>query len=205
MTDATVLVPGARRVVGTLDAPVEGSDACVVACPPHPRHGGHRGDARLRAVSDALAERGVACLRFDYGDWDRGRGEREDARNALRWARERYETLGLFGYSFGGGIAALAAASVDVPLRGVALLAPVAALDADDGDLDVPDAVTAIDVPLSLVVGTRDATADWRPVVAAAESAGASVTTLDADHAFAGATSEAVETIARFLANRLRA
>lgn len=205
MTGATVLVPGARRAIGTLDDPPDGSDACVVACPPHPRHGGHRGDSRLRAVSDTLVKRGVACLRLDYGDWDRGHGECEDARNALRWAYERYETLGLFGYSFGGGIAAVAAATVDVPLRGVALLAPVAALGTDDGDLDAVDAVAAIDVPLSLVVGARDTTADWRPVAAAAEPTGATVTTLDAGHGFGGVTSDVTDAVANFFADRLRA
>ncbi|GGM56252.1 alpha/beta hydrolase [Halarchaeum rubridurum] len=200
-----MLVPGARRVVATLDEPPDGSNACVVACPPHPQYGGRRDDARLRAVGNALVARGVACLRFDYGDWDRGHGEREDARNACRWAHERYDRVGCCGYSFGGGVAALAAASVDVPLRGVALLAPVASLDGDDGDLDVVAALADIDAPLRLVVGERDATADWRPVAAAADSVGATVTTLDAEHGFAGRADDAADLLAGFLADGLRA
>ena len=72
----TVLIPGGRDVRATLD--VAGSDgesggdaaeddgasvdetaseAVVVACPPHPQHGGNRGDGRLVAVSDALGRR----------------------------------------------------------------------------------------------------------------------------------------------------
>ncbi len=109
MTD--VLVPGGRDVRATLDRAgdvdsTEGvaasADACVVACPPHPQHRGHRGDERLRAVSAALTGGGVDCLRFDYGDWDEGYGERADARNAVAWARDRYDRVGLFGFSFGG-------------------------------------------------------------------------------------------------------
>ncbi|RDZ92988.1 alpha/beta hydrolase, partial [Haloferax sp. Atlit-6N] len=85
----TILVPGGRDVRATLDrARGDGaddtddratrSDAVVVACPPHPQHQGHRGDGRLVAVSDALTARGVDCLRFDYGAWDEGYGERAD-------------------------------------------------------------------------------------------------------------------------------
>ncbi|MFT4958284.1 MAG: alpha/beta superfamily hydrolase, partial [Halobacteriales archaeon] len=130
MTSETVLVPGARDVRGTLDVAggTEGerdadsqSAGGVVACPPHPQFGGNRRDRRLRAVCEALNEVGIDCLRFDYGDWDNGYGEREDVRNAVRWARERYDRVGLFGYSFGGAMAILAAADVDV--RAVSALA----------------------------------------------------------------------------------
>jgi len=79
---ATVLIPGTRDVRGTVDGP-DDPDTIVVACPPHPQHGGSRTDARLQAVGEALASRGVGCLRIDYGPWDEGKGEQLDARNAL--------------------------------------------------------------------------------------------------------------------------
>jgi hypothetical protein len=183
MTAETVLVPGARRVEATLDAPSAATDTCVVACPPHPQHGGHRGDRRLTAVSDYLTERGIAVLRFDYGDWDHGEGEREDVRNALRWAAERYERVGLFGFSFGGAMAALAAATTEVDLCGVALLAPAAQVAAD---LDAQATLAAIDAPLSLVYGTRDTTAEWKPFYRAAETVGATTDAIEADHFFVG-------------------
>ena len=113
MTD-TVLIPGGRDVRATLDiAASDGtrSDAVVVACPPHPRHGGHRGDERLVAVGDALAARGIDCLRFDYGAYDEGYGECTDADNAIGWALKRYDRVGIFGYSFGGTVALVTAAS----------------------------------------------------------------------------------------------
>jgi len=123
--DDTIFLPGGRDARGTLDVAsgsdgVAGSDdgsgsgACVVACPPHPQRGGHRGDGRLRAVSGALGDRGTDCLRFDYGAWDGGRGEREDALRAVAWAGERYDRVGLFGYSVGGAVA-LSAATSSVP------------------------------------------------------------------------------------------
>jgi hypothetical protein len=199
MTD--VVVPGARDVRATLDG--EG-ESIVVACPPHPQHRGHRGDPRLTAVSDALGERGIACLRFDYGEWDGGDGEREDARNAIRWATDRYDQVGVFGYSFGTAVALLAAASVENSLRGVSILAPVARLG-DDADLDATAAVAELDVPLQVLYGARDTTVDWEPVVEAARETGATVEELPSDHFFLGKHGRIGESVAEFFAERLRA
>ncbi|MGM0397661.1 MAG: alpha/beta hydrolase [Halobacteriota archaeon] len=196
MADTTVLVPGARTVEATLDEPTDGGDACVVACPPHPQHGGHRGDRRLQAVSDYLVDRGIAVLRFDYGEWDDGAAEREDVRNALRWAADRYERVGLFGFSFGGAMAALAAASTPVDLCGVALLAPAAQV-ADD--LDATATLEAIDAPLRLVHGTRDTTAEWKPFYRAAETLDASIESVAGDHFFVGQSDAVAAAVGEFL------
>ncbi len=111
-----VLLPGGRDVRGTLSEPDGNPAAVVVACPPHPQHGGSRRDPRLVAVSDALVAADIACLRFDYGSWDEGHGERADVRNAIRWARDEYDgtdslPVGVFGYSFGASESLLASAA----------------------------------------------------------------------------------------------
>lgn len=196
MTD--VAVPGGRDVRASLDG--EDADSIVVACPPHPRQRGHRGDPRLEAVGEALSERGIACLRFDYGEWDEGYGEREDARNAIRWAAGRYERVGVFGYSFGAAVALLAASSVDEPLGAVSVLAPAARLN---DDLDAVDAVARLDPPLQVLYGARDSTVDWEPVVEAARTAGASVEELPADHFFVGKHDAIGESVADFLVEHL--
>ncbi|MFC6903920.1 alpha/beta hydrolase [Halalkalicoccus tibetensis] len=194
MTD--VVLPGARDVRGTLDGDPD-SGAAIVACPPHPQHRGHRGDPRLKAVSGALTERGTACLRFDYGEWDEGYGEREDARNAIRWAREEFESVGVFGYSFGGAMAILAASSIEEPVVGVSALAPAAGVG--EG-LDVGGAVSALDCPLQVIYGTRDTTADWEPVIEAAREAGATVEEFSADHFFLGNHERIAGSVADFFA-----
>jgi len=191
------LIPGGRDVRATLDEPDREAAEVVVACPPHPQHRGHRGDARLTAVADALVERGVACLRFDYGDWDEGYGEREDARNAVRWAADRYERVALFGYSFGGAMTLLAAASVDRPVAAVSALAPASRL-ADD--LDAAAALATLDCPAQVVYGTRDGTADPEPVVAAARERDDEVVELSADHFFVGKHDRIGGLVADFLA-----
>jgi alpha/beta superfamily hydrolase len=179
-----ILVPGGRDVRGRLDGP-ENASAVVVACPPHPQHGGDRSDRRLRAVSDALAERGVACLRFDYGPWDEGRGERADVQATVDWAADGYDRVGLYGFSFGASMALLAGGDRTDALAAVVALAPAAQV----GDADVPDAVARIaaaDLPVAVVYGERDDTADWRPVVDRAASLGVPTTKLSADHFFIG-------------------
>jgi len=220
-----VLVPGGRDVRATLDDLADRTDdatddasTCVVACPPHPRMGGARTDRRLVATSDALADHGVDCLRFDYGDWDQGYGEREDARNALRWATERYDAVGVYGYSFGGAIAVLAAASVGVPVRAAAVLAPASRLNEglDDAEprsangsngrrpLDAAAAVEDLPCPLQVGYGERDETADSTPVVEAAERCRQRVVAYASDHHFVGQHDAVGADAADFLAAHLR-
>ncbi|UPW01159.1 dienelactone hydrolase family protein [Halorussus gelatinilyticus] len=208
MNSEDLPIPGARDVRATLDTPDDDPDApesadpeaVVVACPPHPQHRGHRGDKRLVAVSEALNEAGIACLRFDYGDWDEGYGEREDARNALRWARERYDRVGIFGFSFGGAIATLAAATTDPQPDAVALLAPASRL-ADD--LDAAEALADVTGPLLVVYGTRDDTADWKPLVQRAEASGRETVEMSADHFFVGQHGKVADAVGEFLIREL--
>ncbi|MFB6134767.1 MAG: alpha/beta hydrolase [Halanaeroarchaeum sp.] len=196
MTGETVTIPGSREAEATLDEPSDGASVCVVACPPHPRHGGNRADGRLKAVSEALEERGIATLRFDYGEWDHGEGEREDTRNALRWAADRFEHVGIFGYSFGGAMAASAAATTDVDLCAVSFLSPASRIGLERS---VEETVAAIDAPLLLVGGSRDDTAQWEPYRSAVESRGGAVTELGADHFFVGQWERVGSTVASFV------
>ncbi|POG56567.1 dienelactone hydrolase family protein [Haloferax marisrubri] len=202
----TILVPGGRDVRATLDrAGDDGADGTddaadrvdtvVVACPPHPQHQGHRGDARLVAVSDALTARGADCLRFDYGPWDEGYGERADTLRAVEWAAERYDRVGLFGFSFGGAMALLAAAD-GAAVGAVSALGPAGRL-ADD--LDAVAAFDRIPVPVQVVYGTRDDIADWEPVVERAREYHQPVVEFAADHFFVGQEAKVAAAVADFL------
>lgn len=192
----SVVVPGSRDVRASLDA--GSADRCVVACPPHPQFGGSRSDRRLRAVGEALADREIACLRFDYGPWDNGYGELDDAMSAVDYATERFDRVGLFGYSFGGTIALLAAARNGVAC--VSALAPGGRL-ADD--LDPVDALDAISIPVQVVHGERDTTVDWQPVVERADERGFVVQSMGADHHFVGQQAKIAEHVADFQATHL--
>lgn len=189
-------IPGGRDVRATLDHP--DADACVVACPPHPQYGGRRTDERLRALSDVLAG-DAATLRFDYGPWDEGHGELADARAAIALARDRYDAVSLFGYSFGGCVALLAAAresDAGTPPGAAAALAPASRLGPD---LDAAAVLADVDCPGYVLYGERDSTADWEPVVERARALGWTVESMSADHHFVGQAETAAEQVAAFL------
>jgi alpha/beta superfamily hydrolase len=190
----SVLIPSGRDARGTLDSP--DSDRCVVACPPHPQMGGDRNDPRLRAVSDALE---CACLRFDYGPWDEGYGELADTRDAYALATDRYDRVSLFGYSFGGCLAVVAAAqesSAGRPPETVVALSPAAKLNAD---IDAVAAVANIDAPVAVVYGERDTTVDAAAVAEQVREHGGDSAVLSADHHFVGQTEMVAERVAEFL------
>ncbi|MBZ6493375.1 alpha/beta hydrolase [Natrinema longum] len=200
-----VLIPAERDVRGTLEEPTDEPRAIVVACPPHPQQGGSRSDQRLVAVAEALRESGIACLRFDYGPWDEGVGERRDVRNAIQWAREWGDDastdsrpVGVFGYSFGASLALLAAADTDPDA--VAVLAPTARLD---DDLDALEALEGIESPVHVLYGERDGTVDWEPIVERARDRSDETTALAGDHFFLGARDEIASTVGTFFERTL--
>lgn len=221
-----VVVPGARDVRGTLDRADHSNDvdradhsndegrlenAIVVACPPHPNYGGDRTDRRLRAVADRLVAAGIDCLRFDYGPWDEGPGERSDAANAIGWADARYDRVGLFGFSFGGTIALVEAAENEA-VDAASALAPTARLSSA---IDAVEALDRLVVPSQIVYGTRDSTADWEPIVdrvRAIEDEGGGdspedridLVEIEADHFFVGQTGKVAEPIGAFFEASLR-
>ncbi|WP_049928756.1 dienelactone hydrolase family protein [Halopiger goleimassiliensis] len=212
-----VLIPGGRDVRGTLEEPGDadpvrdGPESIVVACPPHPQHGGSRSDGRLVAVAAALTDAGIACLRFDYGSWDEGYGERADVRNAVRWAADRYDRVGLFGYSFGATLALLAAADLadatggadpadDATPAAVAALAPTARL-ADD--LDALEALAEVSVPLFVGHGERDSTVEWEPIVERARERDDEVRSYPADHFFVAKHGDIGSDVAAFFERTL--
>jgi alpha/beta superfamily hydrolase len=195
-------LPGSRDVRGSLDsADREDTDTVVVACPPHPQMRGDRHDGRLTAVSDCLTAAGIDCLRFDYGPWDEGYGERTDAENAVFWAAERYDRVGIFGFSFGGAIALLTAASDSGHhLGAVSALAPAARLTED---LDAAAALDSLTVPVQVVYGERDDTADWEPVVERARELDYLVEGLSADHFFVGQQDKIGNRVCAFFSDAL--
>ena len=197
-------LPGARDVRVTLEG--DDNHRVVVALPPHPQMGGDRRDSRLRAVSDALTDAAVDCLRIDYGPWDEGVGERTDAITALEWATDRYEQVGLFGYSFGGAVALFAATEVetannleDVQTVAVSALAPAAGSVAGFD----PEDIDRIQCPGQVIFGDRDDTADWQSVVERARELRWHVESISADHFFVSQQTRVADLVTSFFATQL--
>jgi len=98
----------------TTDLPSRG---LAVICHPHPLQGGTMDNEVVTTLARALVQRGWRVVRFDYrgvrqsaGSWDEGRGEVDDALAVVAAHRVAGEPLVLGGFSFGGYVAAAAAA-----------------------------------------------------------------------------------------------
>lgn len=112
---------GEITLAGELHTPEgDGPFAAAVVCHPHPRMGGDMYSNVVLAAVEGLVSHGLAALRFDFrgaggseGTHDDGTGEQDDVRAALAHAASLPEIdgtrLGLAGYSFGAGMAALVA------------------------------------------------------------------------------------------------
>jgi len=105
----------AGKLEAMLEEPedIEPVEAAVV-CHPHPKHGGTMHNKVVYRLARGLRKAGHVVLRFNYrgvnlseGEYDRGIGETEDARVALREVQARYPHLPVTagGFSFGSRVA----------------------------------------------------------------------------------------------------
>ena len=118
-----LVIPGpAGRIEAALtpaEAPAQ--NVLAIVCHPLPTEGGTMHNKVVTMTARALRESRVATLRFNFrgvggseGHFDEGRGELDDLRAVVRWARERHpdHALWLAGFSFGAWIALRAAAEL---------------------------------------------------------------------------------------------
>ncbi|MBI4281969.1 MAG: dienelactone hydrolase family protein [Chloroflexi bacterium] len=131
----------------------------VVVCHPHPLRGGDMSNNVVAGICRGLAQVGIASLSFNFrgvgesqGAYDDGRGEVEDALAALRFLASQQGieqgSVGLAGYSFGGGVAMKVALHDDLP-KALSVVA-WARLDSNDHPGLRPS------MPIQFVVGDRD-------------------------------------------------
>lgn len=102
-----------------VDAPSDGPRGVAVICHPHPQHGGTMDNKVVQTLARALLRLGYRAVRFNFrgvgasqGTWDEGRGEVDDALAVVAAQREPGLPLVLAGFSFGGYVAASAAAKL---------------------------------------------------------------------------------------------
>ena len=102
-----------------VDAPAAGLRGVAVVCHPHPQHGGTMDNKVVQTLARALLQLGYRTVRFNFrgvgasaGAWDEGRGEVDDALAVVAAQRDAGLPLVLAGFSFGGFVAAAAAASL---------------------------------------------------------------------------------------------
>jgi len=103
---------GKLQVLETVPETTPG--ALAVICHPHPLHGGTLDNKIVHQLAKSFVALGAVSVRFNFrgvgqseGEYDEGRGERDDLLAVVEWARQRWPGLPLWlaGFSFGGYIA----------------------------------------------------------------------------------------------------
>ncbi|MDO8385740.1 MAG: dienelactone hydrolase family protein [Polaromonas sp.] len=188
----TIALPSGGSTSGLLQAPAK-PEACYVFA-----HGAGAGMAHafMAAISQGLAERGIATLRFNFPFMEQG-SKRPDVpavaqaaiRAAVAEAADRLPDVPLFagGKSFGGRMTTQAQAAQPLPgVKGIALVGfplHAAGKPSVERAAHLPD----IQLPMLFLQGTRDALADLDLITQATASLGKRATlhvVEGADHAF---------------------
>ena len=185
-------LPDGQSVAALWDAPAQPRAVYVLA------HGAGAGmeHAFMGALAHALAQRGVATLRFQFPFMERGTRRpdppavaQEAIRAAVAEARRRAPALPLFagGKSFGGRMSSQAQASEPLPgVRGLVFVGFPLHLAGKPGTARA-EHLHGVDVPMLFLQGTRDALADLGLMRGVVASLGARATlhvVEGADHAF---------------------
>jgi hypothetical protein len=113
-------IPGpAGSIEVEVDDPASAARGVVVLCHPHPQHGGTMGNKVVQTLACAFLQMGYRAVRFNFrgvgaseGAWDEGRGEVDDCLAVVEALRDAGLPLALGGFSFGGYVAARAAAKL---------------------------------------------------------------------------------------------
>ena len=159
---------GALEVVVDFPEPAEARPLVAVVCHPLPTEGGTMHNKVVTMVARALRELGATTVRLNFrgtgasaGEFDDGRGEREDLRTVVDWVQDARpgDRLWLAGFSFGAYVT-LAAAAELLPDAVISIAPPAAGRGWDFA------AIAAPDVPWLVVQGDADEIVDPNAVYA---------------------------------------
>lgn len=115
MRETPVVIDGPVGQLEALYLDSEGPRGLALICHPNPVQGGTMLNKVVSTLQRTARDAGLVTLRFNYrgvgasaGSHDMGTGEVDDAQAAAAWLLEKYPDLPLtlFGFSFGGFVAA---------------------------------------------------------------------------------------------------
>ena len=159
---------GALEAVVDFPEPAEARPLVAVVCHPLPTEGGTMHNKVVTMVARALRELGATTVRFNFrgtggsaGEFDDGRGEREDLRTVVDWVQDARpgDRLWLAGFSFGAYVTLAAAADL-LPDAVISIAPPAAGRGWDFAAIPAPD------VPWLVVQGDADEIIDPQAVYA---------------------------------------
>jgi alpha/beta superfamily hydrolase len=159
----------AGEIECAVDEPAAGHPLLGVAvlCHPHPMFGGTMDNKVVQTIARAALGLGLRAVRFNFrgvggsaGQYDEGRGEVDDALAVAAHYRNPDLPLSLAGFSFGGFVAARAAAALAAQARRADRLVLVAPATTRFDPGPVPDHTLVIHGEADDVV-PLPATLDW--------------------------------------------
>lgn len=202
--EAGILLEGRLHLPAHLNEPA----GVAAVCHPDPRIGGTMDYPVVVAAAEALAQIGIAALRFNFRGVaqsegtpaDDGQSELLDAAGALDLLMERFDTDACFvaGYSF-GALVALRIAEGEPAVAGAAMIAlPQPYIS--------PDVRPTRDIPRLFIIAENDQYTDPDWAVGFAVQCDPPAETLllrDADHFLRGREAEIAQAVANFFAGLL--
>lgn len=156
VTESRETLAGPAGDLQALTARPETVAGVAVICHPHPLYGGTLRNKVVHYLARTLNELNIATVRFNFrgveqsaGRYDEGRGEQDDCRAAIAWARswQPDRPLWLAGFSFGAYVA-LAVARETGPAQLITVAPPVSVFSFEE--VELPDA------PWLLIQGLED-------------------------------------------------
>ncbi|PWE43202.1 alpha/beta hydrolase [Pseudomonas prosekii] len=172
MRETPVVIDGP---VGQLEALYLGSDeprGIALICHPNPVQGGTMLNKVVSTLQRTARDAGLITLRFNYrgvgasaGTHDMGTGEVDDAQAAAAWLRAKHPELPLtlFGFSFGGFVAASLGGRLEAQgeqLKNLFMVAPAVMRLGDQDPLPEHGALTVIQPETDEVIDPQ-AVYDW--------------------------------------------
>lgn len=133
LAEQKIEIAGPAGVLEARYRPSEQSQVGLIVCHPHPLFQGTMNNKVVTTTERAAAELGYPTLRFNFrgvgasqGTHDYGVGEQEDVLSVIRYVTKRlgWQKVILAGFSFGSGMACLAACQVPSLVKTLILLAP---------------------------------------------------------------------------------
>ncbi|WP_307574719.1 alpha/beta hydrolase [Pseudomonas fluorescens] len=136
MRETPVVINGPVGQLEALYLDSETPRGLALICHPNPVQGGTMLNKVVSTLQRTARDAGLVTLRFNYrgvgasaGTHDMGTGEVDDAQAAAAWLREKYPQLPLtlFGFSFGGFVAASLGGRLEAqgqPLKHLFMVAP---------------------------------------------------------------------------------
>lgn len=140
VTETQEMIPGPAGDLQAVTARPAQVVGVGVICHPHPLYGGTLRNKVVHYLARTLNELGIATVRFNFrgveksaGEYDQGRGEQDDCRAVIDWARawQPERPLWLAGFSFGAYVA-LAVARENAPARLITVAPPVTVFSFED-------------------------------------------------------------------------